>query len=370
MNDQPVILYDTTLRDGTQGEGITLSSPTSCASHAMLDEFGVALHRRRLAGLQPEGHRVLRGRPQASPGSPRSWPRSAAPATRRTSRPRIRGLRASWSRPRRRWSRSSARAGCLHVVEVLGATPDQNLAMIADTVRLHRSTMAVRSYLRRRALLRRLQGRPRLLAGHPARGGQGRLGMLVLCDTNGGTLTDEMVRDPRRRPARPRWRHGRPGRDLGIHTHNDAELAVANSIAAVQAGVRHVQATINGHGERCGNANMVLDPGQPRPQDAVRPGTCRWWGPGRPDRPVAVGGGDREPEPQRLPAIRRPVRLRPQGWRPWRGRGQGGAQLSAREPDRRWQHGAPGRLGAGRAGQYRHPRPAAGTRAGGRPRSP
>ena len=43
----------------------------------------------------------------------------------------------------------------------------------------------------------------------------------------------------------------------GIHTHNDAELAVANSIAAVQAGVRHVQATINGYGERCGNANMV-----------------------------------------------------------------------------------------------------------------
>src|SRR5829696_8931092 len=80
---------------------------------------------------------------------------------------------------------------------------------------------------------------------------------LVLCDTNGGTLTDELVAivgDVRAALAADRdaapvtW---------GIHTHNDAELAVANSMAAVAAGVRHVQATINGYGERCGNANMV-----------------------------------------------------------------------------------------------------------------
>ncbi|HEY8987647.1 MAG TPA: alpha-isopropylmalate synthase regulatory domain-containing protein, partial [Candidatus Limnocylindrales bacterium] len=82
---------------------------------------------------------------------------------------------------------------------------------------------------------------------------------LVLCDTNGGTLTDELVAivgdvraalegDPESPGAPVEW---------GIHTHNDAELAVANSLAAVAAGVRHVQATINGYGERAGNANMV-----------------------------------------------------------------------------------------------------------------
>jgi len=75
---------------------------------------------------------------------------------------------------------------------------------------------------------------------------------LVLCDTNGGTLTTELVQilgDVRASiEGEVTW---------GIHTHNDAELAVANSLAAVQAGVRHVQATINGYGERCGNANMV-----------------------------------------------------------------------------------------------------------------
>ena len=80
---------------------------------------------------------------------------------------------------------------------------------------------------------------------------------LVLCDTNGGTLTDELlaiVGDVRGSlDADP----DAPSVTWGIHTHNDAELAVANSMAAVSAGIRHIQATINGYGERCGNANMV-----------------------------------------------------------------------------------------------------------------
>ena len=75
---------------------------------------------------------------------------------------------------------------------------------------------------------------------------------LVLCDTNGGTLTDELVGDHRRRPVRSLEADpDAPAVTWGIHTHNDAELAVANSMAAVAAGIRHVQATINGYGERC-----------------------------------------------------------------------------------------------------------------------
>jgi 2-isopropylmalate synthase len=80
---------------------------------------------------------------------------------------------------------------------------------------------------------------------------------IVLCDTNGGTLTDELVRVVRDTLASLDGDPAAPAVSWGIHTHNDAELAVANTIAAVQAGVRHVQATINGYGERCGNANMV-----------------------------------------------------------------------------------------------------------------
>jgi 2-isopropylmalate synthase len=74
---------------------------------------------------------------------------------------------------------------------------------------------------------------------------------IVLCDTNGGTLPHEMeaiVRDVT---------NVVPGDRLGIHTHNDTENAVSNSLAAVRAGVRHIQGTLNGLGERCGNANLV-----------------------------------------------------------------------------------------------------------------
>ena len=74
---------------------------------------------------------------------------------------------------------------------------------------------------------------------------------MVLCDTNGGTLPDEgfeIVSDVATHI---------PGDHLGIHTHNDTENAVANTLAAVQAGVRQLQGTINGLGERCGNANLV-----------------------------------------------------------------------------------------------------------------
>ena len=150
---------------------------------------------------------------------------------------------------------------------------------------------------------------------------------LVLCDTNGGTLTDDLVRvidDVRGSLDGDR---DAPAVTWGIHTHNDAELAVANSMAAVAAGIRHVQATINGYGERCGNANMVSDPGQPRAQDAAPAGPRRWRDPRWPHRAVPLGGGDRQRQSVRLPAVRRPFRVRPQGRRPWRGRREGRAEL-------------------------------------------
>ncbi len=74
---------------------------------------------------------------------------------------------------------------------------------------------------------------------------------VVLCDTNGGTLPSEISEI-----VRTVTKHV-PGSHLGIHAHNDTEHAVANSLAAVDAGVRHIQGTLNGIGERCGNANLV-----------------------------------------------------------------------------------------------------------------
>jgi 2-isopropylmalate synthase len=144
----------------------------------------------------------------------------------------------------------------LHVTQVLGATLEQNVDMIAESVAfIHERGREViydaehffdgykadREYALRTLRAARQAG---------ARA-------LVLCDTNGGTLTHELVRifeDARDSLAAD---PGAAAITWGIHTHNDAELAVANALAAVEAGARHVQATINGYGERCGNANMV-----------------------------------------------------------------------------------------------------------------
>jgi 2-isopropylmalate synthase len=162
---------------------------------------------------------------------------------------------------------------------------------------------------------------------------------LVLCDTNGGTMTNELVSiigDVRGSlDADP----DAPAVSWGIHTHNDADLAVANSMAAVAAGIRHVQATINGYGERAGNANMVsiLANLALKTPHVLVPG--RWRRPAGPDRAVAVGRGDRQRHARRLPALRGALRLRPQGRRPRGGRGQGRAELPAHRSDRGRQRG-------------------------------
>ncbi len=148
------------------------------------------------------------------------------------------------------------KSSVLHVTQVLGATLAQNLDMIAESVAfIHehgREIIYDAEHFFDGYKADREYALQTLRAARQAGARD-----LVLCDTNGGTLTHELVRifedardslaaDPDAAPVT--W---------GIHTHNDAELAVANALAAVEAGARHVQATINGYGERCGNANMV-----------------------------------------------------------------------------------------------------------------
>src|SRR3954465_7594872 len=256
MSDAPVILYDTTLRDGTQGENITLSLADKIRVARMLDEYGMPYIEGGWPGSNPKDIEFF--------------------ATARTMRWQTAKL-AAFGSTRHRANRAGddpnlhelvaaetpvvtifGKSWLLHVTEVLGATPAENLDMIADSVAfvVDRGREAV--YDAEHFFDGYKADREYALSTlRSARQAGART--LVLCDTNGGTLTDELVRilgdvrgtlegDADAATAPVVW---------GIHTHNDAELAVANSIAAVQAGVRHVQATINGYGERCGNANMV-----------------------------------------------------------------------------------------------------------------
>ena len=250
----PVVLYDTTLRDGTQGENIVLSLADKIRVARMLDEYGMPFIEGGWPGSNPKDIEFFRAARSirwerarlAAFGSTRH--RSNRPAD----DPNLRELVAAETPVVTIFGKS----WLLHVTEVLGATPAENLDMIADSIGfiVDRGREAVYDAEHFFDGYRADRGYA-LATLRAARGAGART--LVLCDTNGGTLTDELtaiVVDVRSSlEADP----DAPPVTWGIHTHNDAELAVANSMAAVAAGIRHVQATINGYGERCGNANMV-----------------------------------------------------------------------------------------------------------------
>ena len=252
--DAPVVLYDTTLRDGTQGENITLSLADKLRIARMLDEFGMPFIEGGWPGSNPKDIEFF------ATARTMRWERARLAAfgsTRHRSNkpgddPNLRELVAAETPVVTIFGKS----WLLHVTEVLGATPAENLDMIADSVGFivdrGREAIYDAEHFFDGYKADRDYAFETLRA---ARGAGART--LVLCDTNGGTMTDELVRiigDVRGTlEADP----DAPAVTWGIHTHNDAELAVANSMAAVTAGIRHVQATINGYGERAGNANMV-----------------------------------------------------------------------------------------------------------------
>jgi 2-isopropylmalate synthase len=254
MTDLPVTLYDTTLRDGTQGENITLSLADKIRIARMLDEYGMPYIEGGWPGSNPKDIEFFK----AAQGMTWQSARLAAfGSTRhRANRPEddqnLRELVAAETPVVTIFGKS----WLLHVVEVLGATRQENLDMISDSVRFvvdrGRESVYDAEHFFDGYKADREYALSTLRAAREA-GSR----TLVLCDTNGGTLTGELTRildDVRSTlEADP----DAPAVTWGIHTHNDAELAVANSMAAVAAGIRHVQATINGYGERCGNANMV-----------------------------------------------------------------------------------------------------------------
>src|SRR4051794_11968832 len=254
MTDQPVTLYDTTLRDGTQGENITLSLADKLRVARMLDEYGFPFIEGGWPGSNPKdveffaAARKVRWQTArlAAFGSTRH--KDNAPDT----DPNLRELVAAETPVVTIFGKS----WLLHVTEVLGATPQENLDMIADSVAFVADRGREAVYDAEHFFDGYLADREYALSTLRA-ARQAGARTLVLCDTNGGTLTGELVSIVADVRSSLEADPEDPAVVWGIHTHNDAELAVANSIAAVQAGVRQVQATINGYGERCGNANMV-----------------------------------------------------------------------------------------------------------------
>ena len=245
----PVVLYDTTLRDGTQREGLVLSLADKLKIARRLDEAGFPYIEGGWPGSNPKDEEFF----AAARGMTFRHAKLAAfGSTRHRSNrveddPNIRALLAAETPVTTIFGKS----WLLHVTGVLGATAEENLAMIGESVAHLRGAGREVVYdaehffdgYKADAAYALATVRAAIDAGATT---------VVLCDTNGGCLTDEVA-------AMTRGVGSEIGHDvtLGIHVHDDAGLAVANSLAAVQAGANHVQGTINGYGERCGNANLV-----------------------------------------------------------------------------------------------------------------
>jgi len=244
---QHISLYDTTLRDGCQGEDVSLTLADKLRVAERLDELGFDYIEGGWPGSNPRDEDFFREakklrlrharitafgmtrRAGASAGQDANLQKLVASQT-----PVITIFGKTWQ---------------LHVLEDLKISLEQNLEIIEDSV----------AYLRRHTgevifdaehFFDGYKHDPEYALSCLRAAAAGGASTLVLCDTNGGNLP-AFVADATRAAA------AAVGKPLGIHCHNDCELAVANTLAAVEAGAVQVQGTINGFGERCGNANLI-----------------------------------------------------------------------------------------------------------------
>lgn len=242
-------VLDTTLRDGTQAEGVSLSVHDKIAVAEALAAFGVDLIEGGWPGSNPRDadfFAAMRGR-----SLPNGALLTAFGATRR------RGLEpaddpslAALLEAKTPVVTIFGKSWTLHATEALGVSLEENLAMIRETVAFMRTAGRRVVYDAEHFFDGYADDAAYALATLEA-AAEGGAETMVLADTNGGRLPEEVFAVTQRVVTRF------PRLTIGVHTHNDAELAVANTLAALRAGARHLQGTVNGYGERAGNANLT-----------------------------------------------------------------------------------------------------------------
>ncbi len=241
-----IYLFDTTLRDGAQTQGVDFSVSDKMAIAEALDRLGIDFIEGGWPGANPTDDAFFTAPPPLTQATFTAFGMTRRPGRSAANDP---GLAALLD--------SKASAICIvgktwdfHVDVALGITPEENLALIRDTI----AEVKARGRLPLFDCEHFFDGyraNPEFALACAKTAHEAGARWVVLCDTNGGMLPDEVER-----VVGEVARHI-PGDQLGIHTHNDTENAIANSLAAVRAGVRQVQGTINGLGERCGNTNLI-----------------------------------------------------------------------------------------------------------------
>ncbi len=247
---EAVEVFDTTLRDGAQTEGISYSLEDKLRIAHKLDELGVMFIEGGWPGSNPKDAAFFERARQET------WQTAKIVAFGSTRRaklapqddPSVRALVEAGTEVCAIFGKSSP----LQVLEVLRTTFEENLAMIEDTVAYLRS-QGKRVIYDAEHFFDGYDANPAYALETLRAAVKGGAETLALCDTNGGHLPWQVEAAVRAVRA-----HFGPGVRIGMHVHDDTGCGVANTIAGVRAGASHVQGTINGYGERCGNANLSV----------------------------------------------------------------------------------------------------------------
>ena len=241
-------VYDTTLRDGAQGEGMALSVADKLAIAAHLDDLGVGFIEGGWPGALPkdtEFFRRARTELDLKHATLAAFGATRKAGVKAADDPQVAALRDSQAPVVCLVAKSHDR----HVFDALRTTLDENLAMIRDTV-AHLVAEGRRVFLDAEHFFDGYRSNPAYALECVRVAAEAGASVVTLCDTNGGMLPTQLHDVVAEVLASS-------GARLGIHCHDDTGCAVANTLAAVDAGATHVQGVINGYGERCGNANLV-----------------------------------------------------------------------------------------------------------------
>ncbi|TCL70206.1 citramalate synthase [Rhizobium sp. BK251] len=246
MTREKIYLFDTTLRDGQQTPGIDFSVEDKIAIASLLDEFGIDYVEGGYPGANPTDTAFF---------SQKRTRHSSFVAFGMTKRA---GVSASNDPGLASLIQATSDAICFvakswdyHVEVALGCTNEENLESISESVKAAVAA-GKEAMVDCEHFFDGYKANPAYAVACARTAYEAGARWIVLCDTNGGTQPPEI-----RAIVEAVIADGVPGDHLGIHAHNDTGQAVANSLAAVEAGVRQIQGTLNGIGERCGNANLV-----------------------------------------------------------------------------------------------------------------
>ncbi len=246
MSRERLYLYDTTLRDGQQTPGVDFSVEDKIAVARMLDEFGLDYVEGGYPGANPTDTEFF-GRRQTSAAKFVAFGMTKRVGVSASNDPGLAAL-----------LQSKADAVCFvaksseyQVRVALGCTAEENLEAIRASVEAVRG-VGKEAMVDCEHFFDGFKENPGYTLACAKAAYEAGARWVVLCDTNGGTQPSEV-----RAIVKKVIEASIPGENLGIHAHDDTGQAVANSLAAVEAGVRQIQGTLNGIGERCGNANLV-----------------------------------------------------------------------------------------------------------------